>query len=922
MSTEQIGGDFELDRAKLLGKGAWGEVFIGKQISLNRPVAIKLLKKELTADPDFVRRFRREAECLAKLAEEHIIQVYSAGEYQGSHYFIMEYVQGTTLSKLIEKHRTFSAEEIAYVAESVAKALKSAWSSPAQIVHRDIKPANIMVSFSSSIIAPSPQADKQASLFITGLNLKDTQIKVMDFGLAKVVQKDDKQEATLVGTVIGTPKYISPEQGMGNPADVRSDMYSLGIVLYEMATGKIPFEGDSAVSMIRHHIYDTALMISNAVTDFPAELEAIIMKCIQKDPNTRYANPIQLLEDLDAFEKSKPLIHARVDHTRVSSTSADATMLLSSSAIRLQQRRKRRMIIVPTAFVGIIATALILWFGILGREQKTPPPPPPDTTQSQPANNVVTPTISSPPPIDNQAALAKEMERQERLRLSEAMITDTLKLIEDPKTKEQQKFNLIIQSIKSDDYEAARRETDKLMELEDDIIPPAATFLQMRIWNISQGKSYELEMKRLYDRFEAFYPKNDCFTLVKKLYEEACISAESNSVDEIIADADKENDLQQKVKVLDDFIKHNDANKFIQKVKDKLAGTYDEIKKAREANYKNTLALAEQQTQLNNFKEASALLDKAREYTDDFSEIDNLKVETEKTFLQFCEIEPITKERDANTQSFLQIKNIRDASEMLLIPAGEFIRGSDDSSANQNERPAMKVMLGPYYVDKFEITNEQFKKFVEANKYVTEAESAGYGWVYSDGILNQVKGACWKDPNGDGKGITDLLSHPVVQVSLKDAEIYAKWAKKRLLTEAEWEKAARSDKELTFPWGNEWRDMASNTSEAVHTTTPVGAYQQDKSPYGCYDIAGNVAEWCADYYDPMYYQSRITDNPKGPASGDCRLIRGGSWISSATEVRLTIRKGGFSPTQKSRTTSQFWTNYLGFRCATDILSLK
>jgi iron(II)-dependent oxidoreductase len=512
-----------------------------------------------------------------------------------------------------------------------------------------------------------------------------------------------------------------------------------------------------------------------------------------------------------------------------------------------------------------------------------------------------------------------EIDKRERIRLSEAMKSETIKLIEDPKTKEHQKFNLIVQSLQSNDYNAAHRETDKFMELEDDIIPPAATYFQMRIWNISQEKLYVVEMKRLYNRFEALYPKSDCLPLVKKLYEDAYILAESSSVDEIIAEADKENNLEQRVKMLDDFIKYNETNRFIQKVKDKLASTYDEIKKAREANYRNTIAQAKEQARLNNFKQAFSLLDKAKEYTDDFTEIEQLKVEIEKAFLQFCEIEPLTEERDANTRSFLRIKNIRDASEMILVPAGEFTRGNDNSA--DNEKPAMTVNVGPYYADKFEITNEQFKKFIESNKYTTEAEITGLGWVYNDGILSQVKGACWKDPNGDGKGIENILQHPVVQVSWKDAENYAKWANERLITEAEWEKAARANKELVYPWGNDWIDNVSNCGDDACSTAPVGSYQQDKSPYECYDMAGNVAEWCSDYYEQLYYQSRITDNPKGPATGYSHIIRGGSWISFSTEARLTVRKSGVLSGQKNRP-GQFWTNYIGFRCARDIISLK
>ena len=222
-------GEFELYPDRLIGKGAWGEVYHGRQKSLDRAVAIKILKADLTKDDEFVSRFRREAEILAKITDDHIIHVYSAGEHQGLYYFIMEYVDGKPLSSFIESGYKFSTDEIIHVAQSVAQALNAAWESAAKIIHRDIKPSNIMVSHSSLSAKPSEEGT---------INILSSKIKVMDFGLAKI--SGSGKDATIAGTVIGTPKYISPEQGMGKPADIRSDIYSLGIVLYEMATGRIP----------------------------------------------------------------------------------------------------------------------------------------------------------------------------------------------------------------------------------------------------------------------------------------------------------------------------------------------------------------------------------------------------------------------------------------------------------------------------------------------------------------------------------------------------------------------------------------------------------------------------------------------------------------------------------------------------------
>jgi len=804
------------------------------------------------------------------------------------------------------------------------------------------------------------------------INIKDAQVKVMDFGLAKLaLSGDHDHEATMVGTVIGTPKYISPEQGMGNAADIRSDIYSLGIVLYEMATGKIPFEGESAMSMIRHHIYDTAMMISQNMADFPAGMEAIIMKCIQKAPEKRYQTPAKLLEDLDAFEKGKPLVHASVDPARsgTAASGVDATMLAPSSII--YQKRKKK-IMATAALVSTVAVLAVLGFW---QPWKAPPVIPIHNTANtvNGTAGVITPSMTGS--IDTQVpedpllkelqesykkanelyqqsqyeeskvileeiltkkedyapavALLKDVQKKidehnEKLRLVEAMITDTLKSIDEPKTNEQKKFNLIIQNIESKDFAAARKDIDRLIELEDEIIPPAATYLQMRVWFISLEGDYLKEMRNLLKRFNAMYSKSEILVLAEKLVEDARIKQEELAVDKVISDSDKESNLAKRVTLLDDFIKANETNQFIQLVKDKWAETLREMEANRQKSYSDAIAKANQQRQTKLFREAYATLEVAQQYADNFTEIDGLKALTEKEFLDFNGIKPATEQRDGSV--YIAITNTKDSSLMVLVPAGEFTRGDDNGSAE--EKPAAKINLVAYYADKLEITNEQFSRFVDDDVYKTDAEVDGFGWVWNDGVLAPVKGASWKNPKGTGEGIEQILNHPVVQVSWKDAWSYAKWARKRLLTEAEWEKLARSDKQLTFPWGSAYQAKSANTGagedDGSGKTAPVGAYPSDKSPYECFDIAGNVAEWCADWYDPSYYQIRAADNPKGPSSGVGHSIRGGSWISSSVTARLTARKNGVSPSRSDSTKDQgqFWSNYLGFRCARDVVTLK
>ena len=333
-------GEFELYPDRLIGKGAWGEVYHGRQKSLDRAVAIKILKADLTQDAEFVSRFKREAEILAKITDDHIIHVYSAGQHEGAYYFIMEYVAGQPLSSFVDSGYKFSTDEIIYVAQSVALALNAAWESPAKIIHRDIKPSNIMVAHSSSVAKSAGDG---------AINILASKIKVMDFGLAKL--SAGGKDATIAGTVIGTPKYISPEQGMGKPADIRSDIYSLGIVLYEMATGRIPFEGETAVSMIRHHIYDTVAVPSRFNKDIPKELEDIIMKCVHKDPANRYASPAQMLEDLAAFKQNPAL-------ARKGWAALDATII--SDVVRRKQT-VRNLTYAAVALVLFLVAGLIIY---------------------------------------------------------------------------------------------------------------------------------------------------------------------------------------------------------------------------------------------------------------------------------------------------------------------------------------------------------------------------------------------------------------------------------------------------------------------------------------------------------------------------------------------------------------------------------
>jgi iron(II)-dependent oxidoreductase len=209
----------------------------------------------------------------------------------------------------------------------------------------------------------------------------------------------------------------------------------------------------------------------------------------------------------------------------------------------------------------------------------------------------------------------------------------------------------------------------------------------------------------------------------------------------------------------------------------------------------------------------------------------------------------------------------KDGAEMILIPAGEFIMGSPEGEGENDERPQHTVFLDAFYIDKYEVTNFQYKQFMDATGHGAPAD-----W-------NNEK---YNQPN-----------QPVVGVTWHDAVAYAKWAGKRLPTEAEWEKAARGADGRIYPWGNEWDSSKCNSGvggDGYQYTAPVGSFSDGASPYGVLDMSGNVWEWCADWYDNNYYSRSPQQNPKGPDSGSSRVLRGGSWFdANHSSLRCAVR---------------------------------
>jgi serine/threonine-protein kinase len=939
-----------------VGRGATADVYKAYQPTLDRYVALKLLHRFLADQADFLERFQREAKAIARLHHVNIVQVYDFDLFADIYYLAMEYVEGVTLKTRLQElsaaRQVMPLNEAVRIARCVAQALSYAHGR--DMHHRDIKPANIMID-------------------------RDGRIVLTDFGLAKILGAG---QHTASGVTVGTPAYASPEQVLAQPTDARSDIYALGVVLFHMVTGKLPYEAETGVAMFLKHLTDPLPSPRQFNPDVPPGIETIIRQAMAKRPEDRYQTADALVEDLNRLEADlpimgmapSPLATASVDlaevvaavRTSTHSTKVDAGLFRLPPYVLSPGNAVDDPAHLPAvcdadwdrAVTQFMRGYIVNWMregvtrlrashqhgladdletiaeraeGIIRRAA-------PDDIAQHAALEEFLESLGAAPPVlgvepqrlDLPALGVEEvgppvtltLTNTGRGYLSGQISSQAPWLIVEPErfgcaagqstriSLAPDVRGLAAGRLESDEaivIRSARGEERLPAELE--VLPAVMQLdgLEVDFGAVGQGEPARASLSFsnagrgfLVGRVLSFAPwlspAHETFSVPAGHSVTIPIEADSRSLEsgaialnEALAVASNAGQVTLGVRL------QVEPPRLVLEPEQIDLGSLDLAQPGASATAEFRVRNRGLGVLVGVLKADVEWLHPApASFRCRHGETQPIQLSTGqlKTGEHYRSVRVLSNAREAQLHVRLRVFFSLEP-ETILIPAGEFLRGSveGEREAAASERPQRRIYLADYHIGKYPVTNAQYAAFVAAAKRRSPAH-----WV-------------------DGKPPAGLEQHPVVYVSWNDAAAYCAWLGEitgkpyRLPSEAQWEKAARGIDGRLFPWGNYWEKERCNTLESrLKQPTPVGAYSPaGDSPFGCADTSGNVWEWVADWYTEDYYAlSTTNENPMGPAKGAVKGMRGGSFSADRRHARAANRSFG----NRSTTSPE-----IGFRCA-------
>jgi serine/threonine protein kinase/formylglycine-generating enzyme required for sulfatase activity len=973
-----------------LGQGGMAEVYKAYHPDLERYVAIKLLHAHVNA-PEFAARFKREAAAIAKLRHPNIVQVYDFDTDDERAYMVMELIEGATFQDRL-RGTPLPLAEIRSVFSQLLNAVAFAHAN--NIVHRDLKPANILLE----------QQDQKTRVILT------------DFGIARTVGMN-----TETGAIMGTPAYMSPEQAQGERGDVRSDIYSLGIILYEMAAGRVPFIADHLAGLILKHITETPKPPSTYNPDLPSEIEAAILKALSKLPDDRF----QTVDEMRAALGFQELEQAAFRTTDIPAPGEppykglqffdehDVDLFFGRNALteelvsRLGSERFLAVVGASGSGKSSVVRAGVVPVWVKGLETsigKLNHPVHIITPTAHPLECLAASLTRESESVSATATLmddllkdARSLQLYIRKMLNRSGLNDLLLVVDqfeevftlckDPTERKAFIENLItatsekvespirvVITLRADFYqhcaehEGLRQALQQHQafigamtqaELRDVIEAPAMTngwslqeglvdlILQdvgeepgalpllshalLETWKRRQGRTLTLTgynavggvrkaiaqtAENVYERLqpeEQLIARN-IFLRLTELGEGVQDSRRRASLEELTPTPQQADITKSVLKALTDARLITITQDSVEVAHEALIREWptlrswlDEDREKLRLHRHLTATATEWERHSREASElySGARLAQALEWlTDDAVVLSPL----EQAFLRASQNLLKRKQRTtqlrwiglAVTAGFVVLvltlaitgelnpwiyRPLDMQNYWVTIPAGPFQMGSANGSID--EQPVRTVTLDAFQIGRYEVTNRQYVQCVRA------------------GICNKSDEQRWHhaaDP-----------SEPVIAISWFDANTYCSWLDARLPTEAQWEKAARGGLiGKTYPWGDEVPSCQPGASNGANFLidgcglylTNVGTYAPNG--YGLYDMAGNVWEWTADWYDPNYYKTQESSNPFGPFEAATKVLRGGSWNYSELSLRVSDRLD-LNPDLRY--------DYVGFRCA-------